>query len=281
VGGTWRDNVYPGCRCDVQSNLYSFSFAPNPNWSNTFPAQPELRAYLKVVASRFGVRPYVRFGCDVTSVRWDDAERLWHITASGEVIRAQYVIAGVGSLVEPSLPDIPGIERYTGQIMHSARWDRSWSAAGRRVAVIGTGASAIQIVPAIQPQAEHLTVFQRTAPYVVPHTGRPVGPWRHAAYRYLPGAQTASRVATYWMREVMVFGFVKRPAILKKAEAVWKTHMERAVADPVKRETHAALRPRLQAGHAVQRLLPGDRGRQRRPRHREDHRVSAGWHRHR
>lgn len=253
VGGTWRDNIYPGCRCDVQSNLYSFSFAPNPDWTSTFPAQPELRSYLNDVAARFGVRRYLRLGCDVTGVRWDETDRLWHITTAHGAVRARYVIAGVGSLVEPALPGIPGIDTFTGQVMHSARWDPTWSPAGRRVAVIGTGASAIQIVPAIQPRVEHLTVFQRTAPYVVPHTARPVAPWRRAAYRYVPGAQSASRAATYWMRELMVVGFVKRPSILKKAEAVWKTHMERAVADPVKREK---LTPHYDLG--CKRVLPSN-----------------------
>jgi cation diffusion facilitator CzcD-associated flavoprotein CzcO len=141
VGGTWRDNTYPGCRCDVQSNLYSFSFAPNPYWSNTYPSQPELRTYLNRVASRRGVLPHTRFGCEVTDVRWDDTEQLWRLTTSRGALAARYVIAGVGSLIEPSLPDIPGIDRFEGAIMHSARWDRAWPPAGRRVAVIGTGAS--------------------------------------------------------------------------------------------------------------------------------------------
>ncbi len=253
VGGTWRDNTYPGCRCDVQSNLYSFSFAPNPRWSNTYPSQPELRSYLNRVAARRGVLPYARFGCEVTDVRWDEPAQLWRLTTTRGVLAAQYVIAGVGSLVEPSLPDIPGIGRFEGTIMHTARWDSSFSPAGRRVAVIGTGASAIQVVPSIQPQVEHLTVFQRTAPYVVPHTGRPVRPWQRSAYRFVPGAQVASRLATYWMRELMVFGFVKNPAILKKAEVVWRRHMEHAVSDPVKR---AKLTPDYDLG--CKRVLPSN-----------------------
>jgi len=253
VGGTWRDNTYPGCRCDVQSNLYSFSFAPNPYWSNTYPSQPELRAYLNRVASRRGVLPNIRFGCEVTDVRWDEAGQLWCLTTTRGVLAARYVIAGVGSLVEPSLPDIPGIDRFEGAIMHSARWDATWSAAGRRVAVLGTGASAIQIVPSIQPQAEHVTIFQRTAAYVVPHTGRPVRGWQRAIYRFMPGAQAASRILTYWMRELMVFGFVKNPAILKKGEAVWRRHMERAVSDPVKREK---LTPNYDLG--CKRVLPSN-----------------------
>jgi len=253
VGGTWRDNTYPGCRCDVQSNLYSFSFAPNPDWSNSYPSQPELRSYLNEVASRYGVVRHICSGCEVTDVRWDQTARLWRISTSLGVTSARYVIAAIGSLAEPSLPDIPGIDSFEGTIMHSARWDASWSAAGRRVAVIGTGASAIQIVPSIQPQVERLTLFQRTAAYVLPHTGRPVRSWQRAAYRYLPGAQAASRAVTYWTREMLVYGFVRNPAILKKGEAVWRRHMERAVTDPVKREK---LTPHYDLG--CKRVLPSN-----------------------
>lgn len=253
VGGTWRDNTYPGCRCDVQSNLYSFSFARNPDWSDTYPSQPELRTYLNDVASRWAVPPRIRFGCEVLDVRWDQTVRRWQISTTRGEVSAQYLIAGVGSLVEPSLPEIPGIHGFAGTIMHTARWDASWSPAGRRVAVVGTGASAIQVVPSIQPQAEHLTVFQRTAAFVLPHTGRPVKRWRRAAYRHVPGTQRASRLTAYWMRELMVFGFVARPEILKKAEAVWKRHMERAVADPAKREK---LTPNYDLG--CKRVLPSN-----------------------
>src|SRR5580698_4937493 len=172
VGGTWRDNTYPGCRCDVQSNLYSFSFAPKPDWSETYPSQPELRAYLRQIAADYGVLRDIRFGHEV-----------------------------LGARVEPSLPDIPGIEQFAGTIMHSARWDAGWSPAGQRVAVIGTGASAIQIVPVIQPEAQRVTVFQRTAAYVLPHNNRPVTPSERRLYRYLPVTQRAARVATYWTRE--------------------------------------------------------------------------------
>jgi cation diffusion facilitator CzcD-associated flavoprotein CzcO len=253
VGGTWRDNTYPGCRCDVQSNLYSFSFARNPDWSDTYPSQPELRTYLNDVAARYGVLPLIRFGCEVLDVRWDETAQRWQISTPAGTVSAQYLIAGVGSLVEPSLPDIPGIGSFAGKIMHTARWDASWSPAGRRVAVIGTGASAIQVVPSIQPQAGHLTVFQRTAAFVLPHTGRPVKRWRRAAYRHVPGTQRASRLTTYWTRELMVFGFVRKPEILKKAEALWRRHMERAVSDPVKREQ---LTPHYDLG--CKRVLPSN-----------------------
>jgi len=137
VGGTWRDNAYPGCRCDVESNLYSFSFAPNPDWSQTYSAQPELRSYLRDIAARYGVLPTVRFGHEVTAVAWDDTARRWRISTTrgeddpGPEFSARYVIAGTGFLVEPARPEFAGIGQFAGTIMHSARWDPGWSAAGR------------------------------------------------------------------------------------------------------------------------------------------------------
>ena len=244
VGGTWRDNTYPGCRCDVQSNLYSFSFAPKPDWSETYPSQPELRAYLRQIAADYGLLPDIRFGHEVLGARWEDQAGRWRVTTSRGEFSARYLIAGTGALVEPSLPDIHGIDKFEGTIMHSARWDAGWSPAGRRVAVIGTGASAIQIVPVLQPQAEHLTVFQRTAAYVLPHDNRPVRPAERLAYKYLPVTQRASRASIYWMRELLAVGFVMRPQILLRAEEMWRAHMERAITDP-------DLRRRLTPGYRL------------------------------
>ena len=232
VGGTWRDNTYPGCRCDVQSNLYSFSFAPNPDWTETYPSQPELRAYLRDVAARYGLLADIRFGHDVTAARWDATAQRWQVTTSQGDFSARYLIAATGALAEPSVPAIPGLDRFAGTVMHSARWDPAWSAAGRRVAVIGTGSSAIQLVPALQPQARSLTLFQRTPAYVMPHNNRPVTRRARQLYRRLPVTQSALRVATYWAREVLVVGFVMKPAILRRAEDLWRRHLEAAVSDP-------------------------------------------------
>lgn len=251
VGGTWRDNVYPGCRCDVPSNLYSYSFEAKPDWSETFPSQPELWDYLRRVVRKYHLGSYLRFGHEVTSARWKGGR--WLITTSQGAFAARYLIAAVGALVEPSLPDIPGIETFRGTIMHSARWDQGWQAAGRRVAVVGTGASAIQIVPSIQPDAGHVTVFQRTAPFVMPHTNRPVRPWAKALYRLLPAAQRVARLAIYWGRELLCIGFTRYPGILKRAEAVWRRHMEGAISDPVMR---AQLTPAYDLG--CKRILPSN-----------------------
>jgi cation diffusion facilitator CzcD-associated flavoprotein CzcO len=253
VGGTWRDNVYPGCRCDVQSNLYSYSFALKPDWTESYPSQPELWDYLRQVTASHDLARYLRFGHEVSAARWDDDAGRWLISTGQGEFSARYLIAGVGSLVEPSLPDIPGIGTFAGTIMHSARWDGSWQPAGRRVAVVGTGASAIQIVPSIQPAVEHLTVFQRTAPFVVPHNNHRVLPAIKALYRVLPSTQRASRLAVYWMRELLALGFIKNPGILKRAEAVWRRHMESAVADEAMR---AQLTPAYNLG--CKRVLPSN-----------------------
>jgi cation diffusion facilitator CzcD-associated flavoprotein CzcO len=253
VGGTWRDNTYPGCRCDVQSNLYSYSFALKPDWTESYPSQPELWQYLRHITASYKLARYLRFGHEVTAASWDDGAGRWRVTTSRGEFSARYLVAGVGSLVEPSLPDIPGIEGFAGTIMHSARWDGSWRPDGRRVAVVGTGASAIQIVPAIQPAAEHLTVFQRTAAFVVPHTNHKVRPRTKALYRALPPAQRAARVAVYWTREALALGFVKNPRILKRAEAVWRRHMQSAVTDEAMR---AQLTPSYDMG--CKRILPSN-----------------------
>jgi cation diffusion facilitator CzcD-associated flavoprotein CzcO len=253
VGGTWRDNTYPGCRCDVQASLYSYSFAPKPDWSETYPSQPELWDYLQKITRSYGLRQYLRFGLEVTDARWNGAAKRWHVETTNGSFDARYLIAGLGFLVEPLQPDIPGIETFAGTIMHSARWDHSWQAAGRRVAVVGTGASAIQVVPSIQPEVEHLTVFQRTAAFVVPHNNHPLKPRTKALYKLFPSVQRLPRVGVYWMREVLAIGFTKNPKILKRAEVAWRKHMERAIADPAMR---AQLTPTYDLG--CKRVLPSN-----------------------
>jgi cation diffusion facilitator CzcD-associated flavoprotein CzcO len=251
VGGTWRDNVYPGCRCDVPSNLYSYSFHPKPDWRETYPSQPELWDYLRGVVRAYRLGSYLRFGHEVTGARW--AAGRWQVSTTKGTFVARYLIAGAGALVEPSLPDIPGIESFGGRIMHSARWDQSWRPAGQRVAVVGTGASAIQIVPSIQPEVAQLTVFQRTAPFVMPHTNRPVRRWTRWLYAALPASQQAVRLVIYWLREILVLGFAKYPKVLKRIEVVWRNHMEGPISDPVMR---AQLTPTYDLG--CKRILPSN-----------------------
>jgi cation diffusion facilitator CzcD-associated flavoprotein CzcO len=177
VGGTWRDNTYPGAACDVQSNLYSFSFAPNPDWPRSYSEQPEIQAYRQATADTFGVRPHCVFGADVTSARWDDAARRWLVSTSAGDFRARILVSAAGALADPTYPDIPGLDTFAGTVMHSARWNHSHQLAGEQVAVIGTGASAIQVVPAIQPVVGSIAIYQRTPAWVVPRTDHPVKPW--------------------------------------------------------------------------------------------------------
>src|SRR5215207_7332228 len=191
VGGTWRDNHYPGAACDVQSNLYSFSFAPNPDWPRSYSEQPEIQAYLHGVADRFDVRRHVLFGAEVESARWDDADARWHVRTTAGDVRAKLLVSAAGALADPTYPDIPGLSTFEGTVMHSARWDDAHDLTGERVAVIGTGASAVQIVPSIQPVVGSIAVYQRTAPWIVPRTDRPTKGWMRRLYRLVPPLQKA------------------------------------------------------------------------------------------
>jgi cation diffusion facilitator CzcD-associated flavoprotein CzcO len=232
VGGTWHFNTYPGCACDVPSHLYSFSFAPNPGWSQTYSRQPEIRKYLRDCADRFGVRDQIRFGCEVESAEWDEETRRWRIATSQGELRARVLIGGMGPLFEPKLPQIPGLDRFEGALFHSARWDHDYELRGKRVAAIGTGASAIQFVPAIQPEVSQLHVFQRTPPWVVPHTNRPVTGFERRLFRALPAAQRAMRGLIYSSRELLVLGFAKRPRLMRMLECIARRHMREQISDP-------------------------------------------------
>ncbi|TFV52220.1 NAD(P)/FAD-dependent oxidoreductase [Blastococcus sp. TF02A-35] len=236
VGGTWRDNTYPGAACDVQSHLYSYSFAPNPDWPRSYSEQPEIQAYLQATADRYGVRQHCVFGAEVTAARWDDTARRWLVTTTAGEFRAQVLVSAAGALADPTYPAIPGLETFEGTKMHSARWDSSHDITGEKVAVIGTGASAIQIVPAIQPQVESVTVYQRTPAWVVPRTDHPVKPWARRLYRVLPGLQRAIRGALYTFREFLVLGMAKKRMFLRPVGALAKAHLERQVRDPKLRE---------------------------------------------
>jgi cation diffusion facilitator CzcD-associated flavoprotein CzcO len=229
VGGTWRENTYPGCACDIQSHLYSFSFAPNPAWTRLFARQPEIRAYLEDVTDRYGLRDRIRFGVTVTGAEWDGAAWLVQ-TAGGETVRARAVIWATGPLHEPSIPEIEGLESFGGTVFHSAHWDHSHDLSGRRVAVIGTGASAIQFVPQIAKDVEHLTLFQRTAPWILPKPDRPIPAWLRRVYAVAPVLQKLQRALIYGRNEALVGGFMN-PARMKVVEAVARRYLDRKFAD--------------------------------------------------
>jgi cation diffusion facilitator CzcD-associated flavoprotein CzcO len=253
VGGTWRENTYPGCRCDVPSHLYSFSFAPNPDWSSTFSAQPEIQAYLQKVTDDFALRPHIRFGHAVRSATWDSTDGVWRVSTSQGELTADVLVSGMGPLAEPSYPELPGIETFEGPVFHSAEWNHDLDLSGRKVAVIGTGASSIQFVPAIQPDVETLHLFQRTAAWVMPRPDRRISRTERAVYRRFPLVQKAVRAGIYWSRESLVLGFAKFPGILKQAQKIAEKHLREQIRDP---ELRARLTPDFTLG--CKRVLISD-----------------------
>ena len=232
LGGTWRDNTYPGCRCDVPSHLYSYSFEPNPNWSHTFSPQPEIWDYIRHCVRKYGVEPHIRYRHEVQSAHWDDDRQLWELETSQGPYTADVVVSGMGGLHIPSYPDIPGLDDFQGEKFHSAEWNHDHDLTGERVAVIGTGASAIQFVPQIQPKVSKLHLFQRTPPWVMPLRDRPITGPEHRVYRASRNAQLAMRAAIYWARETFVIGFMHPRYMEKMAGRVAKRYLEKSVKDP-------------------------------------------------
>ncbi|WP_063047205.1 flavin-containing monooxygenase [Nocardia pseudovaccinii] len=232
VGGTWRDNTYPGAACDVPSHLYSYSFALNPNWSRSFSKQGEIQQYIQGVAREYNVLDKHLFNCDVTAARWNNATNMWHIESTRGSFTADTVVSAVGALCEPALPDIKGINGFEGEIFHSARWNHDADLTGKRVAIIGTGASAIQIVPSIAPKVAHLGVYQRTAPWLLPRMDRPYTLPERFAFRRIPGFQRLSRAAIYAARETQVVGLAKVPALMQAFELIAKAKLQLEIRDP-------------------------------------------------
>jgi cation diffusion facilitator CzcD-associated flavoprotein CzcO len=252
LGGTWRDNSYPGCACDVPSHLYSFSFAPNPDWSRTFSGQQEIWAYLRRCAERHGITPHIRYGHEVTEAAWDEDARRWELETTQGRWAGEVLVAGMGALSDPSIPDLPGLDSFEGTVFHSATWDHAHDLAGERVAVVGTGASAIQFVPQIQPRVARLHLFQRTAPWVMPRPDRPLTPAERRVYRLLPAAQRAMRGGIYWARETFLLGF-RHKRLAKLPERLARKHLRDQVPD-------AELRRRLTPDYTIgcKRILISD-----------------------
>jgi cation diffusion facilitator CzcD-associated flavoprotein CzcO len=250
VGGTWQANTYPGCQCDVPSHLYSFSFEPNPSWTQTYSMQPEIWAYLRRCSERHGVGPHLRLGHELTGATWDEDARRWLVETSRGSFLAQLVIDATGPLSHPAVPAIRGLRRFEGKLFHSARWDHDHDLTGERVAVVGTGASAIQFVPKIAPQVGRMHVFQRTPPWILPHPGRPTTRFERQLYRRLPLAQRLARGLVYWARESLVVAFAKRPRMAAPAEWSARLHLRRQIRD---RELRRKLEPNFRLG--CKRLL--------------------------
>jgi cation diffusion facilitator CzcD-associated flavoprotein CzcO len=254
IGGTWWANTYPGCQCDIPSHLYSFSFAPNPNWQRTYAPQPEIEDYLREMTGRYGLAAHIRTNCAVTSAEWDDAADRWRVATEQGDYTADVIVAAPGPLSAPSIPDIPGLATFDGTTFHTAAWNHDHDLTGRRVAVIGTGASAIQAVPEIQPHVDSLTVFQRTPPWVVPHLDRPITDAERRLYNKLPHLQRLVRTAVYFGRELLVPGLAYRPKLMNGVERIARRHLHKQVPDP-------ELRARVTPSYAIgcKRILPSNK----------------------
>jgi cation diffusion facilitator CzcD-associated flavoprotein CzcO len=236
IGGVWRDNSYPGAACDVPSSLYSYSFAPNTTWPRRYSGQADILAYLRRTAVEAGVLERVRSGTEVRRAEFDEAALRWRLhLADGTTHDADVLVSCVGQLSRPAIPELPGADTFGGAVFHSARWDHDTDLAGRRVAVIGTGASAVQFVPRIQPLVRHLTVFQRSAPYVVPKPDRGYRSLHHQVFRALPTIQRTGRLATWVSGELLTLGLTSAPPLRKVVESLFRAHLRLQVGDPALR----------------------------------------------
>lgn len=236
IGGVWRENTYPGAACDVPSNLYSYSFARKTDWGRRYAEQPDILGYIHDTADRFGLRGLVRTGVEVTSADYDDGTATWRVTtSSGDIFEADVLVPAVGQLSRPALPNIPGLDRFAGPSFHSAQWRHDVDLTGKRVAVLGTGASAIQFVPRIRRHAAHVTVFQRSAPYVVPKLDRAYTDKHHAAFAKVPGFAAAMRGTIWETTELLGFALTKAAPLARVLHALASSNLKRHIKDPALR----------------------------------------------
>lgn len=255
IGGTWRDNTYPGAACDVPSQVYSYSFELNPDWSRSFSESAEIQAYLLRCVEKYGLRAHLELNTEIVDARFDEEAGLWTLaTSRDETVTARVVCSGVGGLVDPSWPDIKGIQSFRGEIFHTARWDHDCDLAGKNVAVIGTGASAIQVIPAIASQVGKLDVFQRSAAWVIPKRDRRIPERVRQRFRRFPWLQRLVRWLLFGLSEAMgpiiVLNSKRLSAIGERASL---RHLEASVSDP---ELRRKLTPDFQFG--CKRVLISD-----------------------
>ncbi len=255
IGGTWRDNTYPGAACDVPSHVYSLSFEPNPDWSRKFAGAHEIHGYLLGLVAKHDLRRRLRLNTTIVAARFDEARGMWTLTDDvGRTYEARVVLSCMGGLIDPALPPIPGIGDFTGKIMHTARWDHSYDLAGKRVAVIGTGASAVQVVPSIAPTVASLTVFQRTPAWVVPKRDRTYSARARRLLARFPLALRISRALKYWNSEMWgPIVFLDAPRLSEVGQRASLAHLRAQVRDPRLRER---LTPTFQFG--CKRILISD-----------------------
>jgi cation diffusion facilitator CzcD-associated flavoprotein CzcO len=246
VGGVWRANTYPGAACDVPSHLYSFSFAPGHNWSRRYAPQAEILTYLADVSAKYGVDPHLRLGTEVTDASFDGDAGRWTLeTSDGESHEFDVLVTACGQLTRPAIPAIPGAGEFEGRAFHSAEWDHDHSLEGSRIAVIGTGASAIQFVPEIAPSAERLTIYQRSAPWIIPKVDREYPEWERRVFERYPARVAAARAGFFAFFETFTYGFTGKPWMMAPFRAVANSARKRALADP---ELRAAATPDYQMG---------------------------------
>ena len=246
IGGTWRDNHYPGAACDVPSHLYSLASEPNPEWSRAYASQEEILAYLERCVRQRGLTPHVRLRSGVAAAAYDEQAAHWRLTLDdGRTLLAQHLVAGCGGLSRPSVPGLPGLARFRGATFHSARWDHRVPLDGRRVAVVGTGASAIQIVPALAPRVQSLAVYQRTPPWILPKDDRAFTALERAVFRRAPAVQRLARALVYARLERRALAFIGYPRLMALGERWARAHLRRSVPDPALR---AKLTPRYTMG---------------------------------
>ncbi len=282
VGGVWRSNTYPGIACDVPSHLYSFSFAPNPDWERTFSGGRQIWEYTQRVARDMGISDQARFGEELLDATWDADRAVWTLRTTTMQFTADVVVDGTGVLTDPVYPAIEGLDRFRGTLFHSAAWDHEQDLRGKRVAVIGTGASAIQIVPEIQKQVDRLTVFQRTPGWVIPRNDRDVTDIERRILRAVPALQKLIRGGQFVYRDAVMLKVMHHRGVRRVAQAVSKAYMRRTIDDPALRaKLDTRLRDRLQAHPDHERLVPGAEPAERRRRDLADHRDPRARRRHR
>lgn len=233
LGGTWRDNTYPGCGCDIPSHLYSYSFELNPDWSRTYSRQSEILKYLRDVAEKYDLYEKIQFDTEITGMNFEESDARWSLESEdGRTFEADSVVLGVGPLSRPMVPDFDGLENFQGRAFHSARWPDDYDLEGKRVAVVGTGASSIQIVPGIAEEVEELKVFQRTAPWVLPRNDRAFTDFEKFLFETVPGVQRAYRFLIYWIFEMQAVGLIGQPSIMKGVEWLARRYISSQIDDP-------------------------------------------------
>lgn len=236
VGGTWRDNTYPGCACDIPSHLYSFSFEPKADWTRMYPPQREIEAYLNECARKHQLERHLRCNTSLLEARFNEETAVWHLKTSQGSFVVRHLVTAIGGLSRPSIPHLPGIESFEGAAFHSAQWRHDVQLEGKRIAVIGTGASAIQFVPQVVPKAAKLTLFQRTPAWIMPKLDREIPPAERKRYARIPGLRRLFRALIFWRQEMMAIAFTQKPHLMGKAQEMALAHLHGQVADPVLRE---------------------------------------------